>query len=140
MEQWQVAARRNSGRGSGGGKRDEGDSRDIGNSRFVYGQGKRLAFLSGSPTTNRFDVAVGRKISLLPRLLLRGTRDRSLRAAPDFCHVHLSQKPGPLSSSSSSSHHHPPQLHHGSNLIERVPRSRCIYCLNELIPAQFTGY
>lgn len=43
--------------------------------------GKRLAFLSGSLTTNRFDVAVGRKISLLLRLPPLGTRDRSLHAA-----------------------------------------------------------
>lgn len=73
-KQWQVVV--SGARGSwqretrGWRNGDEGDSRDIGNSRFVYGQGKRLAFLSGSPTTNRFDVAVGRKISLLLRLLL----------------------------------------------------------------------
>lgn len=67
--------------GLGGSGGRAADSRDIGNGRFVYGQGKRLAFLSGSPTTNRFDVAVGRKISLLLRLPPLGARDRSLHAA-----------------------------------------------------------
>ncbi|CAL1673942.1 unnamed protein product [Lasius platythorax] len=60
---------------------------DVGNGRFAYvRQGKQLAFLCGSPTTNRFDVAVGRKISLLLRLP-PGTRDHSLHVAPDFCHT-----------------------------------------------------
>lgn len=67
MEEWKSGRKQERRVGSGG-KGGKGDSRDIGNGRSVYGQGKRLAFLSGSPATNRFDVAVGRKISLLLRL------------------------------------------------------------------------
>lgn len=115
-----------------GGEREEGeaDSRDIGNGRFVYGQGERLAFLSGSPTTNRFDVAVGRKISLLLRLPPLGTRDRSLHAARQIS----------VTSICTDRERERGRSYHGSNLIERVPVFRCIYRLNELIPAQFTGY
>lgn len=74
MEQWKFGSSEVVQRSGGSGeKRGKGDSRDIGNGRFVYGQGRRLAFLSGSPTTNRFDVAVGWKISLLLRLPLGNT-------------------------------------------------------------------
>jgi len=47
----------------------------------VRAEGKRVAFLCGSPTTNRLDVAVGRKISLLLRLPPANTRSLIARRA-----------------------------------------------------------
>jgi len=47
----------------------------------VRAEGKRVAFLYGSPTTNRLDVAVGRKISLLLRLPPANTRSLIARRA-----------------------------------------------------------
>lgn len=99
--------------------------------------GKRLAFLSGSPTTNRFDVAVGRKISLLLRLPPLGTRDRSLHAARQISVTSICTDRERKREREGGGEG---RSYHGSNLIERVPVFRCIYRLNELIPAQFTGY
>jgi len=64
------------------GARRRGDSRRRGKwSSHVRAEGKRVAFLCGSPTTNRLDVAVGRKISLLLRLPPANTRSLIARRA-----------------------------------------------------------